>query len=232
MSARSTSPWATAAATIVVFTGLATPAAADTDGAEEGPELVAAEVDISVHADGTATVQTLYELDSPLAESSEIPLLLMPHDGVEVTALSATTSGVEVDPPEPGRVTATLSSGTEEFSLEHTVERSADSAAVILAVPEIATARGAEVDITVTLPEGQNAAGDTMPSFRESTADDGTITLDHRSGDLPSVVVAGTDDQPGPRLGTALSAGGLGGITVLFALWFLLTRGRDRKETP
>ncbi|QVQ54493.1 hypothetical protein J4H86_12980 [Spiractinospora alimapuensis] len=231
MSARSTSLWATAAATVVVFAGLTTPAVADTDGAD-GPELATAEVDIAVHADGSASVQTRYGLDAPLAENTEIPFLLMPHDGVEVTELASTTSGVEVDPPEPGRVTATLSAGTEEFDVEHTVERADASAAVLLAVPEIATSRTADVAITVALPEGQNPAGDTMPSFRQSTADDGTVILEHQSGDLPSVVVAGTDDQPGPRLGTALSAGGLGGLAVLFALWFLLTRGRDRKETP
>ncbi|MBK1789435.1 hypothetical protein [Prauserella cavernicola] len=210
----------------VALLGLATPAAAQTEPAP--PQLVSADITITLSADGDDVVRGTYRLAEPADAPTPLELLVVPRTGAEVTELTAGDGLTDLGPVEGIRAGATLPSGTTEYTVEQRVQRSADEYGIPLAIPDVATGRGADVRITVALPEGQRLVGDAMPAFDVRAGDGDRVELSHTGRSLPSVIVAEYGTTSRASLGTVSSYTGLVLITLVIAGWLFHSIRKER----
>ncbi|GAA1197528.1 hypothetical protein [Prauserella alba] len=197
--------------------GIASPAAAQEEPAPT--TLTRADVSVTMNAGATDVLRATYRLVEPTAETTPIELLVLPRDNAEVTELTAVSGLTDLGPMNGIRAEATLPAGTSEYTVEQHVRRVDGTHGLPLAIPDIATARTASVNIEITLPPGMRLTGDSMPSYHVETSDDDRTVLHHRGHSLPSVLVAEYGNTSRTSIGFWSSTVGLVLVTVVIIAW-------------
>ncbi|TCP47859.1 hypothetical protein EV191_11164 [Tamaricihabitans halophyticus] len=214
------------AATAVLSCVFAAPATA----APAEPTLAAAEVTVTMRDTGADVVRSEFRLTRPTTEATPIELLV-PHQR-DARIVSVTTPDDEHDlaARSANRITTELASGTQEYVVEHELDRTAQARAVPLVIPDIPTDRAARVGISVALPAGQRLVGDSMPSFRQADSGGDQVTVEHRGNSLPSTVVADYGSTDRLSLGTVVSIGSGLFLAIVVVFWAVGIRRKERAE--
>ncbi|MBB3663708.1 MULTISPECIES: hypothetical protein [Prauserella salsuginis group] len=197
--------------------GIASPAAAQEESATT--TLTRADVSVTMNDGADDVLRATYELGEPTTEATPVTLLLLPRDNAEITELTAVSGLTELGPTNGIRADATLPAGTSEYTVEQRVRRADGEHGLPLAIPDIATARTANVNIEITLPPGMRLTGDSLPSYNSGTSDDDRTVLHHRGHSLPSVLVAEYGNTSRASIGFWSSTVGLVLVTVVIIAW-------------
>ncbi|MFC4003786.1 hypothetical protein ACFS2C_10445 [Prauserella oleivorans] len=223
MRRRNIAPGLLAAGLVLV---LSAPASAASSSPE--PVLTHADIAVTMHDGADDRVRATYRLAEPAEEPTPVPLLALPRTGADITELSAGPGVTEIGPVRGLRAVATLPAGVREYTVEYRVRRTGGQQGVPLVIPDIATARAAEVTISVTLPPGRHLVGDAMPTFTsESTPGERTV-LRHTGRSLPSVVVAEYGTTSRASLGDVSSYTGLVLMAGVVLVWLYHSMRKER----
>lgn len=210
----------------------ATPAAAQEEGAQEGgAQLAGATVRMELGDGAADTVQVSYQLAGAEEAGGTVTHQVLPRPGATIqevrpgdgaTAATLTDTGIDV----------TLADGADAYTLRYQVLREEGSHAVPLPVPSLPTQRGSQVEIRALLPPGQQLSGERMPAFSQAGAQDDRVALEHRSGDLPSAVLAEYGGGAGLSLGDWMTGAVLLAFAVTLIGWWIGTRHETSREAP
>ena len=205
-------------------------------------ELESAKVDVTMTADEPDTVEATYRLANPATlPDRRITHLVVAREGSEITSISPGRGVADLQRGSGASapVSVTLSPRVGSYTVRYEVDRSDDTYAIPLLVPDLATARGAQVRIRVLLPPGEQATGTQMPSFRESATSSGRTRLVHTGGSLPAAVIAqyGAGAESGPAAAFAVTPFGvpfdtavLAGLILALLAFALAGRGRHSSQ--
>lgn len=186
---RTSAPLA-AAGVLAALLLLPQPAAAQ-EAEPAGATIAGADVQVDFGDQAPDTVAVTYRLAGDIEPGGTIAHQVMPRPGTTIQDLEAGDGAADAALTGDGNgVDVTLDGAAGAYTLHYTVARDADVYAVPLPVPSLPTERNSTVQISTLLPPGQQLTGEFMPSISAEQRHGDRVELQHRGGEVPSVVLA------------------------------------------
>lgn len=200
---------------------------------EAVPTLVEARVVVELNQDGNNSVEATYTVEgTDSLEGGAVEHLLVRQSGTEIGEIVVETddgsSEVEISEGEGiSRFRVPVSGEPATYTLHYDVRTDAQTFAVPIAVPDVAVAPPAEIDIVIEtlLPEGERLTGEVFPTVTSMETRDGRRVLIHRVNNVPSRVVAQYGEEVGFGISTFTSVAAVTLFGVVLFFWYRRTFG-------